>query len=93
MGRRETILILHSNHAIECAARHYALHRGCNPFITFTGVTSYIGPIMQFVLYNNLSLFLVTIILNIFELSQYIIIILKWLQYGLGLYGHRLNLF
>ena len=59
----------------------------------FTGVTSYIGPIMQFVLYNNLSLFLVTIILNIFELSQYIIIILKWLQYGLGLHGHRLNLF
>ena len=27
---------------------------------------------MQFVLYNNLSLFLVTIIVNIFELSQYI---------------------
>ena len=44
-----------------------------------------IGPIMQFVLYNNLSLFLVTLILNIFELSQYVIIISKWLQYGLGL--------
>ena len=57
------------NNAIECAAIHCALLRGCNPFITFTGVTSYIGPIMEFVLYNNLSLFLVTIILNIFELS------------------------